>query len=113
MNVKRKTMRKGALVATLALATGLALAACSQAADTPPAASYEGVTTVARAEFPAKPAAEDYEAQDQLLSANQLDGAFLDELAAFSYRSAATVLADKPQENGNFSPASQIGRAHV
>ena len=104
--MKLKPVRKGAIAATLALA-GIALAACAQSADAPPAApSYEGVTTVARAELPAKPAAEDYEAQDELWSANQLDEAFLEDLAAFSYRSAATVLAEKPQDNGNFSPAS-------
>lgn len=102
-----KTMRKSTLIAMLALAAGFALVACSQSTDAPPvAASYEGVTTVASAKLPSKPAAEDYEAQDELLGANQLDQAFLDELSTFSYRSAATVLADEPQENGNFSPAS-------
>lgn len=106
---KAKPLRKAILVAAFALAAVVALAACTEVGDTPQpsgSGSYEGVTTVVRAELPAKPAADDYEAQDELLGANALDEKFTDGLSAFSYRSAATVLGEKPQANGNFSPVS-------
>ena len=106
---KARPLRKAVLAAVLALAAAFALAACAQAGDVPQpsgSVSYEGVTTVALAELPAKPAADDYEAQDELLGANALDGSFVDGLSAFSYRSASAVLGDEPQANGNFSPAS-------
>ncbi len=106
---KARPLRKAVLAAVLALAAAVALAACAQAGDVPRSSesvSYEGVTTVALAELPAKPAADDYEAQDELLGANALDGSFADGLSAFSYRSASAVLGDEPQANGNFSPVS-------
>lgn len=108
-NTKAKSLRKAMFATVLALAAALALTACTQTGDAPQPSgsdSYEGVTTVARAELPAKPAADDYEAQDELLGANALDGSFADGLSAFSYRSAAAVLGEEPQANGNFSPVS-------
>ena len=108
-NAKTKSLRKAVFATALALAAALALTACTQASEAPQPSgsdSYEGVTTVARAELPAKPAADDYEAQDELLGANALDGSFADGLSAFSYRSAAAVLGEEPQANGNFSPVS-------
>ena len=94
-NAKTKSLRKAMFATVLALAAALALTACTQTGDAPQPSgpdSYEGVTTVVRAELPAKPAADDYEAQDELLGANALDGSFADGLSAFSYRSAAAVL---------------------
>ena len=76
-NAKAKSLRKAMFATVLALAAALALTACTQTGDAPQPSgsdSYEGVTTVARAELPAKPAADDYEAQDELLGANALDG---------------------------------------
>ena len=102
---KRTTMRTGAISLALALAAGTTLVACTQESSAPQA-SYDGVATVAAPALPQKPDAEDYEAQSQVFEANQLDLAFLDELSAFSYRSAATVLADQGQANGNYAPAS-------
>ena len=102
-----KTVQKAMLTAALMAVMGVALAACSSSDETvQPNASDNGVTTVARAELPEKPAVEDYETQDKLLEENRLNEAFLNELAAFSYRSAAAVLAEKPQDNGSFSPVS-------
>lgn len=110
--MRLKTVQRGAIAAalamTLAAAMGAMLAGCSQQGDAPQliGGPYDGVTTVAYPAPPASPAPDDCEVQDKLFGENVLDPQFLDAMSAFSYRSAATVLAEDAQANANFSPAS-------
>lgn len=100
---QKKKAGRGVRAMALALSAGMAL--CTLAGCT--GGGTAKADTLSAAQYPEKIGFEDYDAQHAArIARGELDKGFLEDIAEFCAQSACTVLRDRGEGNGLFSPVS-------